>query len=179
MTTPISPSFPRRSGCFSHFHPVSRTVLALILAAGLTTLPLTAEAGQTVTIDDDVADSVYGNGDAADNGAAPGNDPHNLVNDPNANTVYSGGHQLDGSVFGGYANAGAGNADGNKVLLIDTEVGVDIFGGYSVESDADNNGVVISGGSILGNSSGTVHGGMAGGSAKKQLGRSFRRSRGI
>jgi hypothetical protein len=119
----------------------SRTVLALMLAAGLAALPPAAEAGQTIDIETDVTHVVYGNGDAADNGSG---DPFEL-GDANGNTLTIG----SGAVVKNYVYGGLnydGDASNNHVIVNPGSATFPVHGGFSFFGSTDNNSVTITDG---------------------------------
>jgi outer membrane autotransporter protein len=144
----------------------------LVLALSLIFAPASGVlAGQTIPINGTVNHDVYGNGDAADNGRAPGDNPANLANSPDGNTVSVTGGTVDGAVlgvFGGYAESTSGDAtaSNNTVTVSDSRVGDslgvggDIFGGRTLSvpgsATASNNTVTVSGSDVS-----SIHGGSA------------------
>jgi len=131
-------------------HTPSRALrgAALVLALGL--LPVAgAWAAQSITVSTDVAHYVCGNGNAADNGNWPCNQP------PVGNTVtINSGVTVTGYVYGALNNIDATSVTGNRVDVKGT-VTEAVYGGYHVRNGtsdnvtASNNTVTIVPGSVV------------------------------
>jgi hypothetical protein len=128
--------------------------LAACLALGLLLCPafspVTALAGQTITINSNLGADVYGNGDLPD-GALPAAGVSGLK-DPNRNTVIV-NSDVNGTVFGGYVqhNTDPATASGNSVTVSGGTVGF-AYGGYAYSNSgaatALGNTMTVSGGAV-------------------------------
>lgn len=142
------------------------SVLMVISALLLTTLGGTAQAGETITYDnepDKLATDPFNNTNSFSpspssltdnrvtviNGFIPGNVNGGATmgnGEVSNNSVTITGGKVDGYVFGG--NSKSGNATGNSVTISGGKVNWNIFGGSSTYGNATGNSVSISGGEM-------------------------------
>ena len=130
------------------------SLLAVLFYCGFAVMPVLAE--QTIIIDADPGDNVYGNGDQGNNGYWDGVGTDGL-NDPNMNTVIVSSNvsgYVYGAIYGVVGSSGSAAADSNSVTVNDGIISRSVYGGYigvidsSGSAAVNNNSVTINGGSI-------------------------------
>lgn len=137
-----------------------RQPFTLVAVFCLLSLPLVAQAAQTITINGTADYDVYGNGDSAD-----GHDT-GILGDPNGNTVIVNG-TVDGAVFGSlFDGSGSITASGNTVII--SGGALYAYGGSASSSGAvtaSGNTVTVNGGSVIDVTAGRASGRGEGASA--------------
>ncbi len=140
---------------------ISMCIVAVLFA--ITFLPPPALAGQTIIINSNLTDGVYGNGPGPNGSGTLTNTVNNLLN-PNNNTIIVNGGTIDGWISGGSSRPvlpgnGSISVTGNSVIVNSGIIGEqEIYGGYGTAIGTDprnrvtvaNNSVIIQGDAVIG-----------------------------